>query len=477
PAGAFADPDTGDSLAYTATLADGSPLPAWLSFDPATRTFSGTPGNADVGTVSIRITVADSAGATIADCFDITVAAAAPANTAPNDIVLSTTSANERIAPGGVIATLITTDADLGDTHAYSIVSDPDQMFEIRDNTLALRSNTAFDREEQISHSVTIRSTDPAGASVDRVVTIQIIDFADTQRTGTDASQTISSAGGNEDMHGRGGGDTVNGAHGADRLWGEDGDDRLFGNNANDQIWGGEGRDTIQGGPGTDYGFGGTGNDSLFGDSDNDSLWGEGGTDTIDGAHGNDHIWGGDDADLIRGNTQDDRLYGEAGDDTIDAGTDQDIVWGGQGNDSILGADGNDSLRGDDGDDILLGGRNDDQITGGSGNDSLMGEDGADTLVGGTGADTLQGGAGNDVYIASDDGTSDVLFGGVGTDTISLVEVGAYRGGSWTLELTSGSIVNESANVLALSADADGRIIFADNSQITFQDIERLTWQ
>ena len=41
PAGSFADPDQGDTLDFTATLADGSALPAWLSFDAATQTFSG----------------------------------------------------------------------------------------------------------------------------------------------------------------------------------------------------------------------------------------------------------------------------------------------------------------------------------------------------------------------------------------------------------------------------------------------------
>ncbi len=35
--------DSDDALTYTATLSDGSPLPAWLSFDAKTRTFSGTP--------------------------------------------------------------------------------------------------------------------------------------------------------------------------------------------------------------------------------------------------------------------------------------------------------------------------------------------------------------------------------------------------------------------------------------------------
>ena len=47
PAGTFTDVDAGDTLAYTATAADGSPLPTWLTFNAATRTFSGTPAAAE----------------------------------------------------------------------------------------------------------------------------------------------------------------------------------------------------------------------------------------------------------------------------------------------------------------------------------------------------------------------------------------------------------------------------------------------
>ena len=51
PANTFADEDAGDVLTYSASLPDGSPLPGWLSFDTGTRTFSGTPDNAQVGTI------------------------------------------------------------------------------------------------------------------------------------------------------------------------------------------------------------------------------------------------------------------------------------------------------------------------------------------------------------------------------------------------------------------------------------------
>jgi hypothetical protein len=41
PASSFVDIDNGDVLDYTATLADGSALPEWLSFDSGNLTFSG----------------------------------------------------------------------------------------------------------------------------------------------------------------------------------------------------------------------------------------------------------------------------------------------------------------------------------------------------------------------------------------------------------------------------------------------------
>jgi hypothetical protein len=55
---AFTDVD-GDELTYTATLGDGSALPAWLTFDPATRTLSATPNNTHVGTYVIKVTASD----------------------------------------------------------------------------------------------------------------------------------------------------------------------------------------------------------------------------------------------------------------------------------------------------------------------------------------------------------------------------------------------------------------------------------
>jgi hypothetical protein len=86
PASAFADVDLGDTLSYGATLTDGSALPSWLTFDATTRTFSGTPLNANVGTLSVRVTATDGDGLSVSDSFDIAVANVNDAPTVANAI-------------------------------------------------------------------------------------------------------------------------------------------------------------------------------------------------------------------------------------------------------------------------------------------------------------------------------------------------------------------------------------------------------
>ncbi len=77
PTNAFSDPDS--AIAYSATLANGSPLPSWLTFNSATRTFSGTPATTDVGAITVRVTASDTEF-TVSDDFVVTVnPTAAPA--------------------------------------------------------------------------------------------------------------------------------------------------------------------------------------------------------------------------------------------------------------------------------------------------------------------------------------------------------------------------------------------------------------
>lgn len=69
-----------DVLTYTATLADGSTLPAWLSFNPANLTFSGTPTNTAAGNYNVLVKATDPSGASVSDSFALAVADA-PATT------------------------------------------------------------------------------------------------------------------------------------------------------------------------------------------------------------------------------------------------------------------------------------------------------------------------------------------------------------------------------------------------------------
>ncbi|MEK6245051.1 MAG: DUF4214 domain-containing protein [Pseudomonadota bacterium] len=73
PAGSFTDADTSDSLGYSAGLSSGSALPAWLAFDAATRTFSGTPANSNTGVLDITVTARDGASASVSDSFQLSV--------------------------------------------------------------------------------------------------------------------------------------------------------------------------------------------------------------------------------------------------------------------------------------------------------------------------------------------------------------------------------------------------------------------
>jgi hypothetical protein len=70
-ANTFNDVD-GDPLIYTATLDPVGSLPAWLHFDGSTRTFSGTPTNADIGTIAVKVTASDGT-LSVSDIFNIAV--------------------------------------------------------------------------------------------------------------------------------------------------------------------------------------------------------------------------------------------------------------------------------------------------------------------------------------------------------------------------------------------------------------------
>jgi VCBS repeat-containing protein len=127
PAGTFTDVDAGDTLTYSATAADGSALPAWLAFNAATRTFSGTPAAANVGTLSIKTSAADLGGLVASETFNLAVTTTP---NAPPTAVADAASATEKGgvangsggSPGSGNVLINDTDPDLGDTKTVTAV-------------------------------------------------------------------------------------------------------------------------------------------------------------------------------------------------------------------------------------------------------------------------------------------------------------------------------------------------------------------
>ncbi|MFA6823563.1 MAG: putative Ig domain-containing protein, partial [Geobacter sp.] len=108
PANSFIDIDSGDSLSYTASMENGSPLPAWLTFDAATGTFSGMPDSTRVGSIALNLTATDQSGASVADAFTITVTGGNSAPVATPD----TASIAEDRCPPVVVGNVLANDHD-----------------------------------------------------------------------------------------------------------------------------------------------------------------------------------------------------------------------------------------------------------------------------------------------------------------------------------------------------------------------------
>ncbi len=94
PVATFTDADVshGDALVYAASLANGSPLPAWLGFDPITRTFSGTPGDGDAGVLRLAVTATDRGHLSATDFFTLSISGPLPqtlVGTLENDVLTS----------------------------------------------------------------------------------------------------------------------------------------------------------------------------------------------------------------------------------------------------------------------------------------------------------------------------------------------------------------------------------------------------
>ncbi len=176
PADTFSD-EEGDPLTWSA-----SGLPAWLSFDAASRTFSGTPGNGQTGSHSITLSVTDTALASASTSFTLTVA---DANLFAPQIVSNGggTSASLALAENtSLVTTVQATDADLpAQSLSYSISGGADAaLFVIDSASGELRFVTAPDYENPQGaagnrYEVIVSASD-GSLSASQTLTINITD-------------------------------------------------------------------------------------------------------------------------------------------------------------------------------------------------------------------------------------------------------------------------------------------------------------
>jgi ELWxxDGT repeat protein len=170
---AFRDVDLGDSLTYTATLADGSPLPSWLTLND--RTFNGTPPVTSAGQFEIKVTAKDSNNTTATDTFTLNVI-----NSAPNFIDLSNNIIPENSADNTFVGTLSTRDNNSNDTHTYTLVNDADGRFVLDGNKLIVANGGLLDYETATNHTIRVKTTDNTGLSYERDINIVVSNVNDS---------------------------------------------------------------------------------------------------------------------------------------------------------------------------------------------------------------------------------------------------------------------------------------------------------
>ncbi|MBD2561393.1 MULTISPECIES: beta strand repeat-containing protein [Nostoc] len=299
PANTFADVDAGDSLTYTATLANGDSLPNWLSFDANSRTFSGTPNDPDNGTISIKVTATDSSNASANTSFNLTVTPVNDAPVAGDD----SATANQNTPLTLLAADLLANDIDV-DGGALSISAVSSAV----NGTVTLNNsgNVVFTPTTGFSNgngSFNYTVSDGNGGTDVAMVTVAV---------GT----TLNGTNQNDNLNGTSGNDIINALNGNDNVFGLAGNDNLVGDNGNDTLYGGTGNDTL---------LGGNGDDTLAGEAGNDRLEGDNGEDSLSGGDGNDTLLGGNGQDLLVGDAGNDFLNGGKADDILTGGSSSDI--------------------------------------------------------------------------------------------------------------------------------------------------------
>lgn len=397
PSGAFTDPDSGDTLTYTATLADGSALPSWLTFNASTRQFSGTAPTSATGTTSVKVVARDKGGLTASDVMDIVVTVQnLTLNGTSGADTLTGRSGNDTLSGGAGNDTLT---GNAGNDRLDGGAGNDTMRGGTGDDTYVVDSASDVVTENAAEGNDTVESsvTLTLGANVENLTL-----------TGTSAIN--------------GTGNTL--------------DNILTGNSAVNTLTGGAGNDRLDGKAGADRLIGGAGNDTYVVDNTSDTITENAseGTDTVEssvtwtlGNNLENLTLTGTAALNGTGNALDNILTGNSAVNTLTGGAGNDRLDGKAGADRLIGGAGNDTYVVDNTGDIITENANEGTDTVESSvtwtlganleNLTLVGTSAingtgnalANVLSGNAAANILTGGAGNDTYI---------LGRGYGVDTV-----------------------------------------------------------
>ncbi len=192
PANTFADVDVGDSLTLSATLADGSALPGWLSFNPATGTFSGTPTNGDVGNINIRVTATDSSNALVSSTFVLTVV---NTNDAPTAGSIANQSVNEDAALSFTLPANTFADVDVGDSLTLSAtLADGSALPGWLSFNPATGTFSGTPTNGDVGNiNIRVTATDSSNALVSSTFVLTVVNTNDAPTAGSIANQSVTS--------------------------------------------------------------------------------------------------------------------------------------------------------------------------------------------------------------------------------------------------------------------------------------------
>jgi len=376
----YSDVD-GDDLQFALTRADGSDLPDWITFDPASLMLTGTPPQDLYGNVGLRLNISDGQ-VTISDDFNLQIT-----GTPDAPVLLSDLPDIDSDDTGAALQT----------GNAFTVAAPTDLFDDPDDDPLAFAARlsdgtalpdwltfngTAFSglatRDQAGSYEIELRATDGTFETAG-IFTLTLTEG----NAGPDARDDTfevavpntlrldSSALLANDLDLDGDGLTITEVSAAANgqvsfengvveyladfeFAGEDQftytvTDGQQSDTATVTVAVTNGFDDIdQGGDGTDFSFGGRGNDLFIGGAGNDIGFGGRGRDYLDGGTGDDLLLGGRGSDTVMGGAGDDLIFGGSGQDVLSGGAGDDLIFGGRGSDTFTFSTG-------DGSDVVFG--------------------------------------------------------------------------------------------------------------------------